>query len=117
MGRKYIESAIEGLNEVARGYYDELKEIVSVKPGDEKGLARLCYYYSVLDKLEEEVNNAWGHSLPKTNIPLHDKISKTVLMLETAYQLNPNARVKVKDKGEKKEKKGFDTGLKVSKSA
>lgn len=27
MKRKRIESAIEGLNEVARGYYDELREV------------------------------------------------------------------------------------------
>jgi hypothetical protein len=119
MKHKRIESAIEGLNEVARGYFDELREILSdgrLKPGDEKPLARLCFLYSVLGKLEEEVNNAWGQTLPKGNMPLHDKYSKTVLMMETAFQLNPNARVKMKEQP-KKEKKGFDTGMKVNKSA
>ena len=114
-----IKTGIHGMNEVAAGYYDALKAILEAdgkfKKGDEKALARLCHLYSIADKLEEEINNAWGVALPKTNIPLYDKICKSILLLESAFHLNPNSR-KEKVKPEEKKKKGFDlTGGEVMK--
>lgn len=109
--KKGIKTAIDGLNDDAAAYYNELKEILKrdgrFKEGDERALARLCHLYSIADKLEEEVNNAWGVSLQKNNLPLYDKISKNILSLESAFHLNPNSR-KEKVKKEEKKKKGFD---------
>jgi phage terminase small subunit len=106
-----VKTAIEGLNDVAAGYYAELHKLLTadgrLKPGDERALARLCHLYSIADKLEEEVNNAWGHSLPKTNLPLYDKIVKAILSLESAFQMNPNSR-KQKSKDKEKKNKAFD---------
>src|SRR5690242_19337238 len=120
MARKGVKTAIAGLNVDAAAYYDELRAILQgdgrMKPGDERALARLCHLYSIADKLEEEVNNAWGVSLPKSNLPYYDKIIKNILSLESAFQLNPNSR-KEKAKEVKPEKKAFETGMKVSKTA
>lgn len=114
--KKGIKTAIDGLNEDAAAYYAELKGILErdgrFKPGDERALARLCHLYSIGDKLEEEVNNAWGVSLPKTNLPLYDKVVKNILSLESAFHLNPNSR-KQKPKPDDKKKKGFDTDSKM----
>jgi phage terminase small subunit len=108
-----IKTAIDGLNEDAAAYYIELKAILEkdgrFKPGDERPLARLCHLYSIGDKLENEVNEAWGVTLPKNNLPLYDKIAKNILSLESAFHLNPNSR-KEKIKKEEKKKKGFELG-------
>lgn len=102
--QKGVKTAIDGLNDDAAAYYEELCEILSadgrLKPGDHRALARLCYLYSVADTLEAEVNNAWGVNLPKSNMQYYDKIIKNILSLESAFHLNPNSRkekVKVKD--------------------
>lgn len=109
--KKGIKTAIDGLNEDAAAYYEELKAILEkdgrFKTGDERALARLCHLYSVADKLEKEINDAWGVTLPKSNLPYYDKIVKNVLQLECAFHLNPNSR-KQKTKPEEKKKKGFD---------
>ena len=111
--KKGIKTAIDGMNEDAAAYYEELKAILEKDgrfiPGDERALARLCHLYSLSDKFEKEINDAWGVSLPKTNLPYYDKIAKNILSLESAFHLNPNSRKeKRKDDGAKK-KKGFDT--------
>jgi hypothetical protein len=116
--KKGIKTAIDGLNEDAAAYYDELKAIL-VKdgrfiPGDERALARLCHLYSVADKLEKEINDAWGLSLPKNNLPYYDKIVKNVLQLECAFHLNPNSRKEKRKDDAGKKKKGFDTDMKVA---
>jgi phage terminase small subunit len=115
MTKKGVKTSIHALNEDAAGYYEELKEILEgdgrMRSGDEKPLARLCHLYSIADKLEEEVNNAWGVSLPKSNLPYYDKIIKNILSLESAFQLNPNAR-KEKVKAEKDKPKGADRFMK-----
>lgn len=120
MAKKGVKAAIGGMNEDAAAYYSELLEVLKedgrFKTGDERGLARLCYLYSVADKLEAEINGAWGQALPKSNMPYYDKICKNVIQLESAFQLNPNSR-KQKAKEGPKEKKGFDTGMKVTKTA
>lgn len=112
---KGSKTAIEGMNEVAAAYYQELKGILDgdgrLRPGDERALARLCHLYSIADKLEEEVNNAWGINLPKSNLPYYDKIIKNILSLESAFQLNPNAR-KEKVKPEKEKPKGTERFMK-----
>jgi hypothetical protein len=115
--KKGIKSAIEGLNEDAAAYYVELKGILERDgrfiPGDERALGRLCHLYSVADKLEKEINDAWGVTLPKNNLPYYDKIVKNILQLECAFHLNPNSR-KEKRKDEKAgKKKGFDTDNKM----
>lgn len=112
--KKGIKTAIDGMNEDASAYYQELKDILEgdgrMKPGDERALARLCYLYSVADTLEMEVNNAWGVQLPKSNMQYYDKIIKNILALESAFQLNPNAR---KEKAKPVEKpKGAERFLK-----
>jgi hypothetical protein len=118
MIKKGVNTAIEGLNEDAAAYYSELKAILEKDGrfviGDERALARLCYLYSVCDKLEKEINDAWGVNLPKNNMPYYDKIAKNVLQLECAFHLNPNSRKEKRkdDKGGKK--KGFDTGMKAA---
>jgi phage terminase small subunit len=114
--KKGIKTAIDGLNEDAAAYYEELKGILEkdgrFRPGDERALARLCHLYSIGDKLEDEVNNAWGEVLIKNNMPLYDKIAKNILSLESAFHLNPNSR-KEKPKKEDKKKKGFNTDGKM----
>jgi phage terminase small subunit len=116
--KKGIKTAIDGLNEDAAAYYQELKEILEkdgrFKSGDERALARLCHLYSLGDSLENEINGAWGSTLPKNNLPLYDKIIKNILSLESAFHLNPNSRKqKSKDVGKKKSK-AFDGLRKVS---
>lgn len=114
--KKGIKSAIDGLNDDAAAYYEELLAILKgdgrFKEGDERALARLCHLYSIADKLEEEINKAWGVSLVKTNLPVYDKISKNILSLESAFHLNPNSR-KEKVKKVEKKKKGFDLNDKM----
>lgn len=121
MAKRGVKTAIAGLNDDAAAYYDELKVILQgdgrMRPGDERGLARLCHLYSVADKLEEEINNAWGVSLPKSNLPYYDKIIKNILSLESAFQMNPNSRKEKVKVQEEKKPKGFETGMKVTKTA
>ena len=109
-----------GLNEDAQGYYDHFLPILKgsgrFKDGDEKGLGRLCHLWSIADKLEQEMNQAWGVQLPKNILPIYDKVSKSILLLESAFHMNPNAR-KEKSKGVEKKKKAFDGGMTVSKTA
>lgn len=106
-----VKTAIDGLNDVAAGYYDELRGILEkdgrMKTGDERALARLCHLYSLADKLENEVNDSWGVNFPKNNLALYDKIIKAILSLESAFHLNPNSR-KQKVKAEGKKRKAFD---------
>lgn len=115
MAKRGVKTAIEGLNQDAAGYYEELKTILEsdgrFRSGDERALARLCHLYSIADKLEEEVNNAWGTTLPKSNLPYYDKIIKNILSLESAFQLNPNAR-KEKVRPEKEKPKGAERFMK-----
>lgn len=114
--KKGIKTAIDGLNEDAAAYYEELKAILEkdgrFKSGDERPLARLCHLYSIGDTLEKEINDAWGVTLPKNNLPLYDKIVKAILSLESAFHLNPNSR-KEKVKPQEAKKKGFDLGGKM----
>lgn len=114
--KKGIKTAIDGLNEDAAAYYEEFKTILQsdgrFKSGDERALARLCHLYSVADKFEKEINDAWGVTLPKNNLPYYDKIIKNILQLECAFHLNTNSR-KEKAKPDKDKKKGFDTDSKM----
>lgn len=111
-----LKTAIDGLNEVAAAYYSELEPILKgdgrLKAGDERALARLCHLYSIADRLEDEVNSAWSVALQKTNLPIYDKVLKSILSLESAFHLNPNSR-KQKAKEKDKKAKAFEKPLKV----
>ena len=106
------------LNQDAAGYFREFKKVLQdagrFQVGDEKALGRLCQMYSISDKLEDQINSSWGVQLPRDILPAYDKISKSILLLECAFQLNPNSRVKMKEQP-KKEKKVFDTSMRVAK--
>lgn len=104
----------ERLNEDAAGYFEHYKPILEksgrFKSGDEKALGRLCHLYSIADKLEDSMNSAWGNQLPKNDLPIYDKVCKSILLLESAFQMNPNARKEKGNKDDGKKKRAFDDG-------
>jgi phage terminase small subunit len=98
----------EGMNQEAKTYFlsigRTLIESGRFAGGDEQALARLCHLYSVSDRLEKEMNDAWSEKLVKQNMPLYDKIIKNLLSLETAFQMNPGARYRGKIQHDKEKR-------------
>lgn len=111
--KKQIETLIklpeipENLNPDARMYFTVFGQILvdsgRFAPGDEKPLARLAHLYSISDRLEKEMNDAWSQQLIKQNLPTYDKVVKNILALETAFQMNPGARYRARIQQEQKE--------------
>jgi hypothetical protein len=88
------------LNAEAQVHFENLektlKEAGRYSPGDTKPLARLAHLYAVCDRLEKEMNDAWSEKFVKQNLSTYDKLLKNILSLETAFLLNPGARVRGK---------------------
>lgn len=108
--------APEGLNDTAKEYFMHLTGLLfdhgQLYEVDLKSIGRLAHLYSMQDRIEKEMNNAWGSDRLQKFIVLYDKLCKNALPLETAFSFNPSARARIKEVLPAK-KKAFDlTGKK-----